>query len=140
MTHRNQQRSSRWKRIGLAIALAWVAFLAYLLLSADPPDFWFDDIGAVDGPGHLAGGLVTGLVAFLLVARRRWAVALALGGTIGLLLGLEFIQDWFTDRGYETSDVALTVVGAVAGVTGGWVARSIVQRLRARTSSTSEVS
>jgi hypothetical protein len=115
------KRRPWWKPAALAFGAAWVAFFAYLLLAADPPDFWFDDIGTVDGPGHVVGGIVTGVVAYLLVSRRRRAALLALGSTLVLLVGLEFLQDRFTSRGYETSDVVLSVVGAVIGVGAAWL-------------------
>jgi VanZ family protein len=94
----------------------WVGFFAYLLLAADPPDFWFDDIGTVDGPAHVVGGMVTGAGAYFLLARRQRPVLAALVATIVFLLGLELLQDRFTSRGYETSDVVLSVVGAFVGV------------------------
>ncbi len=106
----------------------WVGFLAYLLLVADPPDFWFGDIGTVDGPGHFVGGVVTGAAAYLLLARRRRAVLLALGGSLALLVGLEFVQDRFTGRGYETSDVVLSVAGAVIGVGIAWLGHILLKR------------
>jgi hypothetical protein len=107
---------SWWKPVVVGLGIVWVAFFAYLLLAADPPDFWFDDIGTVDGPGHVVGGAVTGAGAYLLLARRRRRVLAALLSTVVVLLGLEFLQDRFTTRGYETSDVVLSVVGAVLGV------------------------
>jgi len=114
-----------WKPVIVVLGIVWVAFFAYLVLSADPPDFWFDDIGTVDGPGHVVGGAVTGAGAYLLLARRRRPVLAALLSTVVVLLGLEFLQDRFTTRGYETSDVVLSVVGAVIGVgaarLGHWV-------------------
>jgi VanZ family protein len=110
------KRRKRWILTALVLGVVWVVFFAYLLLSADPPDLWFDDIGAVDGPGHVVGGVVTGAGAYLLLNRHRRAAQVALGSTLVLLLGLELLQDRFTSRGYETSDVVLSVVGAVIGV------------------------
>jgi hypothetical protein len=114
-TDRTKSRSW-WKPALVVVGIAWVAFFAYLVLAADPPDFWFDDIGTVDGPGHLVAGAVTGAGAYLLLARRRRPVLGALLSAVGVLLGLEVLQDRFTTRGYETSDVVLSVVGAVIGV------------------------
>lgn len=54
------RRRSWWKPAAIVVGVMWVGFLAYLLLTADPPDFWFDDIGTVDGPGHMVGGVITG--------------------------------------------------------------------------------
>jgi hypothetical protein len=127
----NSDRPNRWKRVALLVGVAWVIVLAYLLLVGDPPDFWFEDIGSVDGPGHVVAGLVTGLVAYVLFAGRAHAGPVALGITVSLLIGLEFLQDAFTDRGYEFSDVALSLVGAVAGVGAGAVGRWAARRLRA---------
>ena len=110
------KRRKRWILTALVLGVVWVVFFAYLLLSADPPDLWFDDIGRVDGPGHVVGGVVTGAGAYLLLSRHRRAALVALGSTLVLLLGLELLQDRFTSRGYETSDVVLSVVGAVIGV------------------------
>ena len=105
-----------------------VAHAPRILLAADPPDFWFDDIGAVDGPGHVVGGVVTGAGAYLLLSRHRRAALLALGSTLVLLLGLEFLQDRFTSRGYETSDVVLSTVGAVIGVGAAWLGHRMMGR------------
>ena len=92
-----------WKATAVALAIVWVGFLAYLLLVSDPPDFWFDDIGTVDGPGHLVGGVVTGGGGVPAVgsAARAPGVA-ALGSTLVLLLGLEFAsgpvhESWLRD-------------------------------------------
>ena len=133
MAHVPGTRSSKpnwWKRVGLLVGVGWVIVLAYLLLTGDPPDFWFEDIGLVDGPVHVLAGLVTGLVAYLLFVGRAHAGPLALGVTVVLLLGLEIVQDVFTERGYEASDVLLSLVGAGAGVGAGWVGRWVVGRLR----------
>ncbi len=124
-------RPSWWKRFGVLAAVGWVVVLAYLLLVGDPPDFWFEDIGEVDGPGHVVAGLVTGSVAYLLLARRRRAVVVAIVVATALLVGLELVQDLFTDRGYERSDVLLSLVGAVAGVAVAWAGRALTSRMRA---------
>jgi hypothetical protein len=115
-TDQSGKGRSHWKTAAIALSIVWVGFLGYLLLASDPPDLWFGDIGTVDGPGHLVGGVVTGAGAYVLLARHRRAVLLALGCTLALLLGLEFVQDRFTGRGYETSDVVLSAAGAVIGV------------------------
>ncbi|MBT8194315.1 MAG: hypothetical protein KJP22_12995 [Acidimicrobiia bacterium] len=117
-----------WKPAAVVFGAVWLAFFAYLLLAADPPDFWFDDIGTVDGPGHVVGGAVTGAGAYFLLSRNRRAVLVALGSTLVLLLGLEFLQDRFTSRGYETSDVVLSAVGAVIGVGAAWLGHRMMGR------------
>ena len=122
------KRRKRWILTALVLGVVWVGFFAYLLLSADPPDFWFDDIGAVDGPGHVVGGLVTGAGAYLLMSRHQRAALVALGSTLVLLLGLELLQDRFTSRGYETSDVVLSIVGAVIGVGAAWLGQRMMGR------------
>ncbi len=119
-----------WKRLGLLAAAGWLVALAYLLLTGDPPDFWFDDIGTVDGPGHVVAGFVTGLVVYLFLARRRRALVLAMLITAALLIGLEVVQDVFTDRGYEQSDVVLSLVGAVAGVAAAGAGVALASRRR----------
>ncbi|NNC92343.1 MAG: hypothetical protein HKN80_07590 [Acidimicrobiia bacterium] len=124
-------KPNRWKRVALLVGVGWMIFLGYLLLTGDPPDFWFEDIGSVDGPGHVAAGLVTGLVAYLLFLGRAHAGPLALAATVALLLGLELGQDAFTDRGYESSDVWFSLLGAVAGVGAGRVGRWVAGRLQA---------
>ena len=121
---------SWWKPAAVGLVVVWVGFFAYLLLAADPPDFWFDDIGTVDGPGHVVGGVVTGVIAYLLLARRRRAALMALLSTVLLLGGLEFLQDRFTSRGYETSDVVLSVVGAVIGVGAARLGHRVSDRRR----------
>jgi len=105
-----------WRALGLGVAGLWIAFFAYLLLAADPPDFFFDDIADVDGPAHFLGGATTGVIAYLLLLPRRRPVLASLGVSIGLLLALELIQDWFTSRSWEASDVVLAVAGALVGV------------------------
>ena len=120
------KRRKRWILTALVLGVVWVAFFAYLLLAADPPDFWFEDIGTVDGPGHVVGGVVTGAGAYLLLARRRRAALVALASTLVLLLGLELLQDRFTSRGYETSDVVLSVAGAVIGVGAAWLGHRLM--------------
>lgn len=110
------------------LGAVWIAFFAFLLLAADPPDLWFDDIGTVDGPGHVVGGVVTGAGAYLLLAGRRRPVLVALLAALGLLVGLEFLQDRFTSRGYETSDVVLSIGGAVIGVGAAWLGHRFVKR------------
>lgn len=135
MAHVRENKSRRpkwWKRAALLVGVGWMIFLAFLLLTGDPPDFWFEDIGSVDGPGHVVAGLVTGLVAYFLLVGRAHAGPLALGVTVALLVGLEVVQDAFTDRGYESSDVLLSLGGAVAGVGAGWVGRLVAGRLRAK--------
>jgi peptidoglycan/LPS O-acetylase OafA/YrhL len=132
MPEADQPPAPRWRRIGIAITVAWVVVLGYFLLTADPPDLWFEDIGAVDGPGHLAGGLVTGAVAYLFMARRRHGVVLAAGVALVFLIGLEFVQDRLTARGYEHSDVVLSIIGALAGVGVTWAGRAAAVRLRSK--------
>ena len=127
---RNERRPGRATLIGLVAISAWVAFFAYLLLAADPPDFFFDDIATVDGPAHFVGGATTGLIVYLLVARRPRAIPTALTITIGLLLLLEFVQDRFTSRRYEASDVLLAVLGALAGVGLAVAGAAIIRRRR----------
>lgn len=117
-----------WKWAAGVLAALWMGFFAYLLLAADPPDFWFDDIGTVDGPGHVVGGMVTGAFAFLLVRRRTAAVLLAVVLALAALLGLELLQDRFTDRGYEASDVVLSAVGVLIGAGGAWLVRQMMVR------------
>lgn len=112
---------SRWKRVGFFAAIIWLGVLSYFLLIGDPPDFWFDDIASVETPGHLIAGVVTGLIAYLFLAKRPRPVVTAMGVTIAILLGLELLQDLLSSRGYERSDVALSVVGAAAGVGAGWI-------------------
>jgi len=124
------RRTNLWKGAALVVGAGWMVVLAYLLLTGDPPDFWFDDIGTVDGPGHVVAGSVTGLVAYLLFVGRSRAGPMALGVSGAVLVVLEFVQDVFTDRGYESSDVLLSLAGAVAGVGAGWVGRWVVGRLR----------
>lgn len=125
-----QRRPNWWKRVGLLIAVSWVVFFGYLLLAADPPDFWFEDIGSVDGPGHVVGGFVTGFLVSRFVARRRRPFLLAVAVAVAFLVGLEVVQDLFTDRGYERSDVVLSVVGAGAGVASGQWGLAAARRLR----------
>jgi hypothetical protein len=124
------RRRSWWKPAAIVVVVMWVGFFAYLLLAADPPDFWFDDIGTVDGPGHVVGGVVTGAGAYLLLAGRRRPVLVALPAALVVLVGLEFLQDRFTSRGYETSDVVLSVVGAVTGVVAARLGHWFVKRNR----------
>lgn len=116
MKSTTNQPSRAWRVFGVAVAVGWLGFFAYLLLAADPPDFFFDDIADVDGPAHFLGGATTGVIAYLLLARRRRPVGTALLVSIGLLLALELIQDRFTSRRWEASDVLLAVAGALVGV------------------------
>lgn len=131
-TDQRKKLPPRWKWAAGALAALWMGFFAYLLLAADPPDFWFDDIGTVDGPGHVVGGIVTGAFTLLLVRRRTGAVLLAVVLALAALLGLELLQDRFTDRGYETSDVTLSAVGVLIGVGGVWLVRVLMARLGKR--------
>ncbi len=80
-----RRRPPSWKRIGVFIAGAWVLALGYMVLVADPPDFWFDDIATVDAPGHALAGFVSGVAAYLLLARRRHAFLLAIASSLALL-------------------------------------------------------
>ncbi len=126
----SSHRTGWWKGFRLVLAMVWLAFLAYLLLAADPPDFWFDDIGTVAGPGHVVAGFVTGFVVCALVAGRKRALLTAFGITLLVLIGLEVVQDRFTDRGYQSSDVTFSVVGAVLGVGAGRARWIVTERLR----------
>ena len=113
-----ESTSRPWRRIGIIVAALWVAAFAYLLLVDDPPDFFWDDIAVVDGPAHFVGGVVTGVIAYLLAANRRRAVLTALVGMVVVVVGLEVLQDLFSSRKWENSDVGLALVGGVVGVLG----------------------
>ena len=119
-----------WRRIGIVVAALWVAAFAYLLFVDDPPDFFWDDIAEVDGPAHFVGGAVTGGIAFLLSAGRRRAVLMALGAMVVVVVGLEVLQDVFSSRKWENSDVGLALAGGIVGVVGGQLALRIFRRGR----------
>lgn len=121
-------RTRTWQRMGLAVGVLWVVFFAWLLFADDPPDFFWDDIAEVDGPAHFVGGLTTGVIAYLLTARLRRGVFLALALTAAVLLGLELVQDVFTSRRWEASDVLLALLGGLAGVAGAFGIRRLFGR------------
>lgn len=102
----------------MVVAVLWVVAFAYLLFVDDPPDFFWDDIAVVDGPAHFVGGAVTGVIAYLLAADRPRAVLLALAGMAAVVVGLEVLQDVFSSRRWENSDVGLALVGGLVGVLG----------------------
>lgn len=121
-------RIRTWQWIGLVVGLVWVVFFAWLLFADDPPDFFWDDIAQVDGPAHFVGGLTTGVIAYVLTARLRRAVVAALALTAVVLLGLELLQDLFTSRRWEASDVLLALLGGLVGVAGASGVRSYLER------------
>jgi hypothetical protein len=112
----------------MIVAVLWVLFFAYLLFADDPPDFFWDDIAEVDALAHFVGGVTTGVIAFLLVAARARALALGLAITASVLIGLELIQDLFTSRRWENSDVGLALLGGVVGVLATAGVRRVVRR------------
>ena len=121
-------RTRAWQRIGLVVGVVWVGVFAWLLFADDPPDFFWDDIAQVDGPAHFVGGVTTGVIAFLLTARLRRAVMGALALTAAVLVGLELLQDLFTSRRWEASDVLLALLGGLVGVAGASGVRSYLER------------
>lgn len=119
-----------WRLVGVIVAVVWVAVFAWLLFADDPPDFFWDDIAQVDGPAHFVGGATTGVIAYLLVSGRRRAFVLALVVTAAVLLGLELLQDLFTSRKWEASDVLLALAGGLVGVAGAAGVRRLLDRNR----------
>ena len=113
-----ESTTKQWRRIGIIVATLWVAAFGYLLLVDDPPDFFWDDIAVVDGPAHFVGGAVTGVIAYLLAANRRRAILTALVGMVAVVVGLELLQDLFSSRKWENSDVGLALLGGIVGVLG----------------------
>ncbi len=79
-----------------------------------------------------------GLFFLLLLGRRRWWLAIALG--VLLTLGIEFVQQYLPDRVSDPRDILANAVGAFAGVMAAlivtWpaaVRRARERRLDART-------
>jgi hypothetical protein len=125
-----ESHSRQWRRIGLAVAIVWVLFFAYLLFADDPPDFFWDDIAEVDALAHFVGGATTGVIAFLLLSARPRAFAVALVATASVLVGLEVLQDVFTSRRWENSDVGLALLGGGVGVLVAAALARVVRRSR----------
>ena len=123
-----ESHSRPWRRIGLVVAVLWVVAFAYLLFVDDPPDFFWDDIAVVDGPAHFVGGAVTGMIAYLLAAGRSRRILLALVGMAVVVVGLEVLQDVFSSRRWENSDVALALVGGLVGVFGSQLVGRFLER------------
>lgn len=79
-----------------------------------------------------------GLFFLLLLGRRSWWLAIALG--VLLTCGIEFVQQWLPDRVSDPRDIVANSVGALVGVVGAlivtWpaaVRRARERRLEART-------
>jgi glycopeptide antibiotics resistance protein len=79
-----------------------------------------------------------GLFFLLLLGRRRWWLAIALG--VVLTCGIEFVQQWLPDRVSDPRDIVANSVGALVGVVAAlvvtWpaaVRRARERRLEART-------
>jgi len=79
-----------------------------------------------------------GLFFLLLLGRRRWWLAIALG--VLLTCGIEFVQQWLPDRVSDPRDILANSLGALVGVVAAllvtWpaaVRRARERRLEART-------
>ena len=111
-----ESHTRQWRLIGIVVAAVWVVAFAYLLFVDDPPDFFWDDIAVVDGPAHFVGGMVTGVIAYVLAAGRPRRLMLAVVGMAGVVVALELFQDLFSSRKWENSDVGLALAGGFVGV------------------------
>jgi VanZ family protein len=132
--------SKRSRSLLIAVTIGWVILFSYLLLTAasDLPVIGPIRLISYEDPGHLFGSLLLGFLVYLVFARWTgrawWAAAFTLIGTVGFLVGLEFLQELRPGRGYQRLDIQLNLIGASAGVAAGLLLH-LIGRFRARRAS-----
>jgi glycopeptide antibiotics resistance protein len=112
-----------WQLLGFFSRYAATDWITYSFL-----EFW----------SNVAMFVPVGLFFLLLLGRRRWWLAIALG--VLLTLGIEFVQQFLPDRVSDPRDILANSVGAFIGVVAAllvtWpaaVRRARDRRLEART-------